>query len=72
VIGACSVVTKDVPPYAIVVGNPANIIRYRFNEEIINELQKIEWWDWSVGKILEELQLIQSSKIEEFIKKHKK
>ena len=38
VIGACSLVTKDVPPYAIVGGNPAHIIKYRFKKEIINEL----------------------------------
>lgn len=46
VVGASSVVTKDVPPYAIVGGNPAKIIRYRFEPDIINGLQKIAWWDW--------------------------
>ena len=44
VIGACSVVTKDVDPYAIVAGNPAVVIRYRFDESIIKALNKIEWW----------------------------
>ena len=43
VVAACSVVTKDVPPYAIVGGNPAKIIKYRFPEEIIKELLKIDY-----------------------------
>lgn len=46
VVAAGSVVTKDVPPYAIVGGNPAKIIRYRFDQEAIDGLQKIAWWDW--------------------------
>lgn len=41
-----AVVTKDVPPYAIVGGNPARILRYRFDEDTIAGLQKIAWWDW--------------------------
>lgn len=45
VVGAGSVVTKDVPPYAIVCGVPAKVIRYRFDEERIKTLQKIQWWN---------------------------
>lgn len=45
VIAAGSVVTKDVPPYAIVAGNPAKVIRYRFSNEIIEKLDKEKWWD---------------------------
>jgi serine acetyltransferase len=44
VVGAGAVVTKPVPPYAIVAGNPARLIRYRFNEDIIARLQAIQWW----------------------------
>ena len=44
VIGAHSVVTKDVPSYAIAVGNPARIIRIRFKQEIVDELVKLKWW----------------------------
>lgn len=46
VVAAKAVVTKDVPPYAIVGGNPARILRYRFDEDIIDALQKIAWWNW--------------------------
>lgn len=51
IIGTDAVVTKDVPPYAIVGGNPAKVIRYRFSSEIIDELQKIKWWYWPLEKI---------------------
>lgn len=46
VVAADSVVTKDVPPYAIVGGNPARILRYRFDRDMVDGLQKIAWWDW--------------------------
>lgn len=46
VIASGAVVTKDVPPYAIVGGNPAKVIKYRFDPEIIDKLLKIRWWDW--------------------------
>lgn len=45
VIGAGSVVTKDVPDYAVVAGNPAKIIRYRFNEGVIKKLLYLKWWE---------------------------
>lgn len=53
IVGAGAVVAKDVPPYAIVVGNPARVIRYRFSEEQIKALLKIRWWDWSDQKVRE-------------------
>ena len=53
VIGANSVVTKDVPPYAIVAGSPAKVLKYRFQQEVIDILLKIKWWDWPVEKIKE-------------------
>ena len=51
VIGAGSVVTKNIPPFGIAVGNPAKVFKYRFSEEIIDFLQKIQWWNWSDQKI---------------------
>jgi virginiamycin A acetyltransferase len=51
VIAARSTVVKDVPPYAIVGGNPAKLIRYRFSKAVIDELQHIAWWDWPLEEI---------------------
>lgn len=45
VIGACSVVTKDVPPYAVVGGNPAGVLKYRFDEATIAALDMSKWWE---------------------------
>ena len=51
IVGARAVVTKDVPPYAVVAGNPARIIRMRFEQTIINRLIAIAWWDWPIDVI---------------------
>ena len=67
VIGAHAVVTRDVPPYAIVVGNPGHIARYRFSESVIAQLLQIAWWDWPEPVIDAYLPRIMSDDIEGFI-----
>ena len=53
IIGAHSVVTHDVPAYAVVAGTPARVIRYRFSDEAIERLVQIKWWDWPEEKLKE-------------------
>ena len=55
VIGARSVVTRDVPPYAVVVGVPAKVIKYRFEQEKIDFLEKLQWWNWTPEEIYQNL-----------------
>ena len=70
IVGANSVVTKDVPPYSIVVGNPAKVVKYRFTERQIESLLKIKWWEWTEDRIKTEAPLMWSNKIDEFIDRH--
>ena len=68
VIAADSVVVKNVPPYAIVGGNPAQIIKYRFSDKIIEKLLRIKWWDWDIDKIHDNFQYF--NRVEEFVEMH--
>ncbi|WP_421075566.1 MULTISPECIES: CatB-related O-acetyltransferase [unclassified Microbacterium] len=58
VIGAHSVVTKDVAPYEVVGGNPARRIRMRFDEEDVRRLLAVRWWDWPIERITEHAAVI--------------
>ncbi len=57
IIGAYSVVAKDVPPYAVVVGNPARIVKYRYREDQVHTLRKLEWWNFDFHKILNDMHI---------------
>jgi len=67
VIAARSVVSRPVPDYAIVGGNPARVVRYRFPEPQIRALQEIAWWNWPRERIVRYLPLLLSNQIDDFI-----
>jgi acetyltransferase-like isoleucine patch superfamily enzyme len=69
VVGAGAVVTKDVPAYAVVAGNPAKIIHYRYTQEQIDALLEIAWWNWSEQKIRENIDDFFFG-VDAFIEKH--
>ncbi len=57
-IGSRAIVTRDVPPYAIVTGAPAKLIRKRFSDEDVALLEELQWWDWPESRIKKELGLL--------------
>ena len=70
IIGANSVVAKDIPPYSVAVGNPCEVKSKRFDEDLIEYLLKIKWWDWSAEKIFKNMEALCSgdlSKIKNII-----
>lgn len=69
IAGAGSIITKNIPDYAIVVGSPARIIRYRYEPESIKALNRIAWWDWTDDKIRERFEDFYLP-VQEFIKKY--
>ena len=62
-IAAGAVVVKDVPPYAIVGGVPAHVIRYRFSSEIISKLEELRWWDKDEKLLKQHIHLFQTGEI---------
>ncbi|MDO5028216.1 MAG: chloramphenicol acetyltransferase [Bacillota bacterium] len=71
IVGAGAVVTKDIPPYAIAVGVPAKVIKYRFDPATIEKLEKLKWWDWPFETLKERYQDFRLP-IDEFLAKYYK
>jgi acetyltransferase-like isoleucine patch superfamily enzyme len=67
VIGTHAVVTKDVPPYAVVVGNPGRVVKYRFEQNIIERLLNVAWWNWSDDVIENKISYLLSTDIISFL-----
>jgi acetyltransferase-like isoleucine patch superfamily enzyme len=67
VIGARAVVSRNVPPYTIVAGNPAVEIRTRFSKEIVERLLALRWWDWPEDRVAAAMPYLLSDRIETFL-----
>jgi acetyltransferase-like isoleucine patch superfamily enzyme len=70
VVGGYAVVSRDVRPYAIVVGNPARETRRRFTDEQVDALERIAWWDWPMDTILQAVPQLCDGDIDAFIALH--
>lgn len=66
VVATGAIVTKDVPPYAIVAGNPAKVIKYRFEQTTIEQLLASAWWDWPENEIREIAPIMCKENLSEF------
>lgn len=71
-IGAKTVVAKNIPPYSIAVGNPARVVRKRFDDASIEKLLTIKWWDWHIVKIQQAGTLLASGNVQGLVEFHEK
>lgn len=70
IVGANSMVTKDIPPYAIFCGNPAKCVGYRFSELVIRGLLSVAWWDWADDKIEACAANLACADVDKFLQSH--
>jgi phosphonate metabolism protein (transferase hexapeptide repeat family) len=71
VVGAGAVVTRDIPDYAIAVGNPARVLRQRFPDSIAADLLALQWWDWDHARLNAALPDFRTLSAEDFIAKYR-
>ncbi len=71
VVAACAVVVGNVPPYAVVAGNPARVVKYRFSQEQVASLLEIQWWNWPYEQIREAWPQLLNGDPDSFIGAHK-
>jgi|SRR6185312_14501136 len=64
IVAARAIVSRDVPPYAVVAGNPARVVRMRFDEDMVSRLLAVAWWDWPIDKIMRNVDAIAGSNLE--------
>ncbi|MDR0476125.1 MAG: CatB-related O-acetyltransferase [Treponema sp.] len=67
VIGANSLVTRDIPDYAVSAGNPAKVIKKRFSDEMIAKIRELQWWDWPDWEIYKAIPLLQNNDLDKLI-----
>jgi virginiamycin A acetyltransferase len=70
IVGAGSVVSRDVPPYAIVVGTPAEVVRMRFDDDIVERLLESRWWEWGHDEIRAKEELFTGSLTTELLDRY--
>lgn len=70
IIGARAVVSRNVPAYHVVAGNPARVVRPRFSQSTIAALERIKWWDWPIARIVSEIPHLCGDGVDEFVQRH--
>jgi acetyltransferase-like isoleucine patch superfamily enzyme len=70
IVAARAVVTRDVPPYAVVAGAPAKVVKYRFDPATISRMLRLAWWGWDEESIREAVPLLSSGDVEGFLEKY--
>ncbi|USD42791.1 CatB-related O-acetyltransferase [Vibrio sp. SCSIO 43135] len=68
IIGAKSVVSGDIPPYSIAVGNPAKVVKFRFDEEQQATLKKLAWWDWDIELVEQAMPILVKGDVPQLLK----